>query len=212
MGRIIIAAIFLLAGAFSLFGLPLSFALATFKNDDYFILFLNIMISISLLYFGIKIGKFKSTRPLGLTIFLPGIINIIAGVVQIFSDNTAFNSMKPDILMFYKYYSKWQLVGGIIIFVIGFLFFIIKGAIKTTNLQKDQELISSDKDLNFQESSTFVPTNDQQTIIKMYNELKQKYGRNWSEKGILLKIQEDLSFDQELIKNTINSFKKQQEV
>jgi hypothetical protein len=208
MGRKVGPVILLFFGSCTLVFLSNYFALASYGNDGYFVVILNLAITILFFYFGINLGEFKNNRPLGLAIFLPGMLIIIIALVSMFDD---FRTLKPNVLEFLKYYSKCMLVNGIIICAIGCTLFIFKDVFKPKSLLKAPDKISSDIDLYFQKQPSSVPNNDEQDIIKLYNELKQKYGRNWSEKGIFLKIQEDLSFDQELIKNTINSFKKQQE-
>lgn len=209
MGRKVGPVILLFIGAATLVFLSNYFALALYSNDGYFVVFLNLAITILFFYFGIKLGEFKNNRPIGLAIFLPGMLIISLALVSMFDD---FRTLKPNVIEFLRYYSKCMLVNGIIICAIGCTLFIFKDIFKSKSFLKSPDQIHSDIDLFLQKKPSSVPNNDEQDIIKLYNVLKHKYGRHWSENGIFLKIHEDLSFDQELIKNTINNYKKQHEV
>jgi hypothetical protein len=145
MGRKIGAAIFLLIGASLLLIFPNFYYLALYKNDSYVPVFIVIIFSILWLYLGNKIGKFKTTRPLGLAIFLPGILVAISSLVGIYGDKTLSKSMKQGDLEIYKFYSKFTLIIAIVLIVIGFLFFILKALIKPNTASSAQKEISVEK-------------------------------------------------------------------
>jgi hypothetical protein len=200
MGKNILAVIMLTIGAFIAFLIPSDIAKASYSNSGYYSVIIIIGISVLFFYFGDKIAKFRTKRPLGLAIFLPGIFNVFISLATYLLDDSAKRLLKPGVLEL----SKNTLIYAIILCVIGFLFFILKEVFKANNASIVPEKLSSDKDLPFQKSPSFLSDSDQQAIIKLYNELKQKYGTYWSEKGIILKIKEELSFDQELIKDTLD--------
>lgn len=208
MGKKIFAVVILIIGSLIAFSIPSDFAIASYRNSGYQTVVITICLSVLLFYLADKIGKFKTTRPLGLAMFLPGIFNVFISLASNLLNDSAKQSLKPGVLEL----SKYTLINAIILCVIGFLFFILRGVFKSNSPSVAPENLSSDKDLNFQKSPAFVPNSDQLAIIKLYNELKQKYGTLWSENGFILKIHEDLSLDKEFIKNTIKNIIKQREV
>jgi hypothetical protein len=146
MRKKIFAVVILIIGSLIAFSIPSDFAIASYRNSGYQTVVITTGLSVLLFYLADKIGKFKTTRPLGLAIFLPGIFNVFISLASNLLNDSAKQALKPGVLEL----SKYTLINAIILCVIGFLFFILRGVFKSNSPSVAPENFSSDKDFSTQ--------------------------------------------------------------
>lgn len=119
------SAILFIVGAAAIFMIPTQFAMASFSGGDYFLVGFFAVFAAAVLFFGNKVGKYKTNRLLGAAVFIPGFLNIL---ISFMNRPLAEPSSSQDTKYteFINYYPKGLLAAGIVICVIGVTLFVIK--------------------------------------------------------------------------------------